>query len=236
MLQARDIHFSYGAAKTLHGVSFEVRAGEIVALIGANGAGKTTTMRCISGILRPTSGEILFREKSITNLPAHKIGRLGIAHVLEGRHLFKHLTVRQNLEMGFYHRTDKSGVTRDIEWIYSLFPRIRERDGQVAGTLSGGEQQMVAMGRSLISKPDILLLDEPSMGLSPRVVDTIFEVIVDIAKTGLPIFLVEQNANRSLAIADRAYVLELGRIVTSGTGAELSNNEKVRQSYLGESI
>jgi len=233
ILSAKNIHFSYGAVSTLHGVSFDVGAGDVVALIGANGAGKTTTMRCISGILRPTSGEIFFKGEPITQLAAHKIARLGIAHVLEGRHLFRHLTVRENLDMGAYHRTDRNAVVADLDWIYTLFPRIKERVNQTAGTLSGGEQQMVAIARALISKPAILLLDEPSMGLAPRIVDTIFEVIVDVARTGLPIFLVEQNANRSLAIADRAYVLELGRVVLAGTGSELIDNERVRHSYLG---
>jgi branched-chain amino acid transport system ATP-binding protein len=233
ILSAKNIHFSYGAVSTLHGVSFDVGAGDVVALIGANGAGKTTTMRCISGILRPTSGEIFFKGEPITQLAAHKIARLGVAHVLEGRHLFRHLTVRENLDMGAYHRTDRNEVIADLDWIYTLFPRIKERVNQTAGTLSGGEQQMVAIARALISKPAILLLDEPSMGLAPRIVDTIFEVIVDVARTGLPIFLVEQNANRSLAIADRAYVLELGRVVLAGTGPELIDNERVRHSYLG---
>ncbi|URK89449.1 ABC transporter ATP-binding protein (plasmid) [Rhizobium sp. RCAM05350] len=233
MLTVKNLQFSYGAVETIHGVNLEVKAGEVVALIGANGAGKTTTLRCISGILKPSKASIQLEGKELFGQAAHTVAKAGIAHVLEGRHLFKHLSVRENLMMGAYHRKDKEGILRDLDRVYGLFPRVKERLAQAAGTLSGGEQQMVAMARSIMSDPRILLLDEPSMGLAPKVVDTIFEIIADVAKTGLPILLVEQNANRALSLAHRAYVLEVGSVVLSDTGKALMNNDQVRKSYLG---
>lgn len=233
MLSVRDLHFRYGLVEVLHGITFEVGAGEIVALIGANGAGKTTTLRCVSGILTPHKGEIEINGESLLGLAPHAVSRRGIGHVLEGRHVFKHLTVRENLAMGAYHRADSADIRVDLERLYGLFPRLKERLTQIAGTLSGGEQQMLAMARSILARPKILLLDEPSMGLAPRVVDTIFEIIAEIAQTGLPILLVEQNAHRSLSLADRAYVLELGHVVLSGPGNALLNDKDVQRSYLG---
>ena len=234
MLEVSNLTHSYGAVRVLHGVDLSVGKGEVVALIGANGAGKTTTLRCISGLLQAIAGEVRLGDSIISSLPPHRIARSGVGHVLEGRHLFPHLTVRQNLDMGAWRRSADGALEADLDRIFSLFPRLKERLDQKAGTLSGGEQQMVAMARSLVAKPDILLLDEPSMGLAPRVVDTIFEIIAEVARSGLSILLVEQNASRALALADRAYVMELGRIVMSGDGRELAANEDVRRSYLGE--
>jgi branched-chain amino acid transport system ATP-binding protein len=233
MLSVKNLRFAYGVVETIRGIALEIKTGEVVALIGANGAGKTTTLRCISGVLRPQEGSIEFEGQEILGVPPHAIARRGIAHVLEGRHLFKHLSVFENLMMGAYQRKEAAEIRNDLERVYQLFPRVKERLAQMAGTLSGGEQQMVAMARSLMARPRILLLDEPSMGLAPRVVDTIFEIIADIALTGLPILLVEQNANRALALAKRAYVLELGEVVLSGSGEGLINNDQVRRSYLG---
>ena len=234
MLDVANLAYSYGAVRVLHGIDLAVGKGEVVALIGANGAGKTTTLRCISGLLKPSDGEVSLRGETVSALPPHRIARSGIGHVLEGRHLFAHLTVRQNLDMGGWRRPSGAELDADLDRVFGLFPRLKERLDQKAGTLSGGEQQMVAMARSLVAQPDILLLDEPSMGLAPRVVDTIFEIIADVARTGLSILLVEQNASRALALAERAYVMELGRIVLSGTGEELASNADVRRSYLGE--
>lgn len=233
MLSVKNLRFSYGAVETIRGVDLKINAGEVVALIGANGAGKTTTLHCVSGVLRAQQGSIQLEGQELLGLPPHAVARRGIAHVLEGRHLFKHLSVFENLMMGAYHRKDPFEIRKDLEWVYQLFPRLKERLAQVAGTLSGGEQQMVAMARSLMAKPRILLLDEPSMGLAPRVVDTIFDIIADVARTGLPILLVEQNANRALSLADRAYVMELGQVVLSDRGDALMNNDQVRKSYLG---
>jgi branched-chain amino acid transport system ATP-binding protein len=233
MLSVKNLRFAYGVVETIRGIALEIKTGEVVALIGANGAGKTTTLRCISGVLRPQGGSIQFEGQEILGVPPHAIARRGIGHVLEGRHLFKHLSVFENLMMGAYQRKEAAEIRNDLERVYQLFPRVKERLAQMAGTLSGGEQQMVAMARSLMARPRILLLDEPSMGLAPRVVDTIFEIIADIALTGLPILLVEQNANRALALAKRAYVLELGEVVLSGSGEGLINNDQVRRSYLG---
>jgi branched-chain amino acid transport system ATP-binding protein len=233
MLSVKNLRFAYGVVETIRGIALEIKTGEVVALIGANGAGKTTTLRCISGVLRPQGGSIQFEGQEILGVPPHAIARRGIGHVLEGRHLFKHLSVFENLMMGAYQRKEAAEIRNDLERVYQLFPRVKERLAQMAGTLSGGEQQMVAMARSLMARPRILLLDEPSMGLAPRVVDTIFEIIADIALTGLPILLVEQNANRALALAKRAYVLELGEVVLSGSGEALINNDQVRRSYLG---
>jgi branched-chain amino acid transport system ATP-binding protein len=233
MLTVRNLRFAYGVVETIRGIALEINTGEVVALIGANGAGKTTTLRCISGVLRPQSGSIQLEGQELLGVPPHAIARRGIAHVLEGRHLFKHLSVFENLMMGAYQRKEAAEIRNDLDRVYQLFPRVKERLTQMAGTLSGGEQQMVAMARSLMARPRILLLDEPSMGLAPRVVDTIFEIIADIAQTGLPILLVEQNANRALALARRAYVLELGEVALSGSGEALMNNDQVRRSYLG---
>ena len=233
MLDVKDLIYSYGANQVLHGVSLSVGVGEIVALVGANGAGKTTTLRCISGLLAGAGGTVRLNDLDLSRAPPHKVSRSGIGHVLEGRHLFPHLTVRENLDMGAWKRRDTAAVGTDLERVYTLFPRVKERLDQVAGTLSGGEQQMVAMARAIMGKPEVLLLDEPSMGLAPRVTDVIFEIIADVAAAGLPILLVEQNANRALAVADRAYVLELGKIVLAGTGGELAGHPDVRRSYLG---
>jgi branched-chain amino acid transport system ATP-binding protein len=233
MLTVKNLRFAYGVVETIRGIALEINTGEVVALIGANGAGKTTTLRCISGVLRPQSGSIQLEGQELLGVPPHAIARRGIAHVLEGRHLFKHLSVFENLMMGAYQRKEAAEIRNDLDRVYQLFPRVKERLTQMAGTLSGGEQQMVAMARSLMARPRILLLDEPSMGLAPRVVDTIFETIADIAQTGLPILLVEQNANRALALARRAYVLELGEVALSGSGEALMNNDQVRRSYLG---
>lgn len=233
MLDIDKICFGYAGVPAITDVSLGVNAGEIVALIGANGAGKTTTLRCISGLLPLGSGTIRFDGDDISSKPSHFISRAGIGHVLEGRHLFSHLTVRENLELGLSAQAPDAQMRHSLEDIFGLFPRIRERQDQKAGTLSGGEQQMVAMARSLLAQPKLLLLDEPSMGLAPTVVDTIFEVISEVVRSGLPILLVEQNANRALELADRAYVLEVGRIVLSGTGQELLGHDDVRRSYLG---
>jgi branched-chain amino acid transport system ATP-binding protein len=233
MLSVKDLRFGYGAAETIRRVTLDINVGEVVALIGANGAGKTTTLRCISGLLRPQGGSILLEGKEMLGVAPHEIARRGLAHVLEGRHLFRHLSVLENLMMGAYQRNDPAEIRSDLDRVYQRFPRVKERLAQIAGTLSGGEQQMVAMARSLMARPRILLLDEPSMGLAPRVVDTIFEIIADIAQTGLAILLVEQNANRALALAKRAYVLELGQVVLDGSGEALMNNDDVKRSYLG---
>jgi branched-chain amino acid transport system ATP-binding protein len=236
-LDIQNIVVNYGKVTALKGVSMTVEAGELVAVIGSNGAGKTTTMNTISGLLRPTSGDILFENKSITQLIAHKIAALGIAHVPEGRKVFATLSVKDNLLLGAYLRLrkgDKRGVSDDIERIYASFPRLRERETQLAGTLSGGEQQMLALGRALVSKPKLLLLDEPSMGLAPVIIDEVFRLINELKKSGdMTIFLVEQLAFRALEVADRAYVLEQGTTKLTGTGAELMKNDAVRAAYLG---
>lgn len=233
MLEVENISYAYSGVTAISDVSLSVKQGEVVALIGANGAGKTTTLRCISGLLPARKGRILLKGKDITATPSHRVARAGIGHVLEGRHLFPHLTVKENLEMGVRVKPSGTKAKEQYEWVYSLFPRVQERLKQTAGTLSGGEQQMVAMARALLADPEILLLDEPSMGLAPTVVDRIFEIIRDVAASGLPILLVEQNANRALEMADRAYVLEVGQLALSGTGGELRNNDDVRKSYLG---
>ncbi|HQZ12390.1 MAG TPA: ABC transporter ATP-binding protein [Devosia sp.] len=233
MLELEDVKFRYGAAPTLHGVSLRLNPGEVVALIGGNGAGKTTTLRCISGILNPYAGSITFDGANIENRAPHAIARMGIAHVLEGRHLFGHLSVVENVRLGAVAGAKRSSYAEDLEMVFGKFPKLRERHDQLANTLSGGEQQMVALARALMSKPKALLLDEPSMGLAPKIVDTIFEIIADVAASGMPILLVEQNANRALQIADRAYVMESGQIALNGTGKELLGNDLVRKSYLG---
>ena len=233
MLEVRDLHVSYGEIPALKGISLTVGAGEIVALLGSNGAGKTTTLRTLSGLLAPRAGDIVLEDRPIAGLPAHVIVRRGIAHVPEGRRIFNRLTVRENLEMGAYTRSD-AGVAADLERVFALFPRLRERRAQVAGTLSGGEQQMLAIARALMGSPRLLLLDEPSMGLAPVLVEQIFETVQDINRQGTTILLVEQNAALALDVAQRAYVLETGSIVLSGAAADLARDQDVRRAYLGE--
>ncbi len=233
LLEVRELEVYYGVIQALKGISFEVNKGEIVTLIGANGAGKTTTMQSIMGLISSRHGTVTYDGKNITKMPCHKIVHLGMTQVPEGRHVFQELTVYENLIMGAYSETDKKRIKADIEEIYTRFPRLGERRNQVAGTLSGGEQQMLAMGRAMMSHPDLLMLDEPSMGLSPLLVDQVFEIIRDYHKSGTTILLVEQNAGKSLAISDRAYVLENGAIVLSGKGRELLKSDMVKKAYLG---
>ena len=232
MLKVENINVHYGVINAIKNVSFEVNKGEIVALIGANGAGKTAIMHAISGLIKTSSGSISFLDEDITKLPAHKVISLGLAQVPEGRRIFAQLTVQENLEMGAYLRTDNK-VEEDLAKIYQRFPRLSERKRQLAGTLSGGEQQMLAMGRALMSKPKLLLLDEPSMGLSPILVNEIFKIIQEINEEGVTVLLVEQNANKALSIANRAYVLETGHITVSGDAKDVASNPKVREAYLG---
>lgn len=233
MLKVTDLNCFYGAIHAIKGVSLEVTDGEIVALIGSNGAGKSTTLRTISGLMKPKSGIIQYDGEDITGVPAHKIVGKGLVQVPEGRHVFANLTVMENLELGAYLRKDKEGIAKDLKDVFLKFPRLEERKNQVAGTLSGGEQQMLAMGRALMSKPKLLLLDEPSMGLAPLLVREIFDIIKEINSDGTTVLLVEQNANMALSIADKAYVLETGRITLSGTAKELAASDEVRKAYLG---
>ena len=233
MLRVTDLHVYYGAIHALKGLSLTVQQGEIVTLIGANGAGKSTTLRAISGLIAPRSGDIAFEGSSIVGHGAHEIVRRGISQVPEGRRIFADMTVMENLELGAFIRTDTDGIASDIEMVFERFPRLKERRAQDAGTLSGGEQQMLAMGRALMSRPRLLLLDEPSMGLAPLLIKEIFSIIVDINRMGTTILLVEQNANMALSIAHRAYVLETGRITLSGSAGELAASEDVRKAYLG---
>ena len=233
MLKVTDLKVNYGMIQAIKGISFTVEDGEIVTLIGANGAGKTTTMHAISGLLKPASGSIQLDGKELTKVAPHKIVGMGLAQVPEGRRVFSQQTVEENLRLGAYARKDKDGIAGDLENVFELFPRLKERRTQPAGTLSGGEQQMLAMGRALMAKPSILLLDEPSMGLSPLLVSEIFHIIEEINQKGTTVLLVEQNAKRALAIANRAYVLETGRITLSGTGEELARDERVQKAYLG---
>jgi len=232
MLEVKNLHVHYGAIHAIKGVSFIVNEGEIVTLIGSNGAGKTTILKTISQLLTQTEGEILFLGEPMSSYQPHQIVPLGISHVPEGRRVFPGLTVYENLEMGAYHRKDKEGIKEDLATVYKRFPRLLERKNQTAGTLSGGEQQMLAMGRALMSHPKILLLDEPSMGLAPILVHEIFSIIEDINKSGTTILLVEQNANRALHISDKGYVLETGKIIASGSAKDLLNDEKVKEAYL----
>jgi branched-chain amino acid transport system ATP-binding protein len=234
ILEAKNLDVFYGSIHALHGISFEVNKGEIVTLIGSNGAGKTTTLRSISALNRAQGGEIVYQGKPITNLKPHQIVKLGISHVPEGRKIIGSLTVQENLMMGAYIRSDKAGIQESMEDVFTRFPRLKERAKQLGGTLSGGEQQMLAIGRGLMAKPDLLLLDEPSMGLSPILVDEIFDIIASINKLGTTILLVEQNAFMALQIAQRGYVLETGRIVLSGPSERLRADEQVRAAYLGE--
>ena len=232
VLTVDNINVYYGAIHALKGISLDVNRGEIVTLIGANGAGKSTTLHTISGLLRSKTGDIEFLESSISHVPAHKIVSMGISHVPEGRRIFQGLTVQENLEMGAFV-TKKDRIAHNLEYVYEQFPRLKERTSQIAGTLSGGEQQMLAMGRALMSDPELLMLDEPSMGLAPILVDQIFEIIVNLNKAGTTILLVEQNAQMALSVADRAYVIETGRITLSGTGKELAQSDEVKKAYLG---
>ncbi|MCD8238100.1 MAG: ABC transporter ATP-binding protein [Clostridiales bacterium] len=234
MLEVKDIKVYYGMIQAIKGVSFEVNKGEIIALIGANGAGKTTILQAVTGLLKPKSGKIIFEDKDITKTPGYKIVSMGMAHVPEGRRVFANLSVLDNLKMGAYTRKDKNEIKESLEMVYTHFPRLKERSIQSAGTLSGGEQQMLAMGRALMSRPRIILMDEPSMGLSPILVNEIFEIIKAVSKEGVTVLLVEQNAKKALEIADRAYVLETGNISLSGNAKDLINDDKVKKAYLGE--
>ncbi len=233
MLEVRDLKYSYGRIEVLHGISISVQSGEVVALIGANGAGKTTTLRCISALQSPSAGSIRFADQEISRWAPDRILRLGMAHVPEGRRAFPELSVLDNLMLGGYAVTERRLLGERLEAVFARFPRLRERRNQMAGTLSGGEQQMLALGRALMSGPKMLMLDEPSMGLAPKLVDEVFEIIAGIRTQGVTVLLVEQNANRSLEIADRAYVLQNGRITASGAAKELSRDERIRQAYLG---
>lgn len=233
MLTVNDINVFYGAIHAIKGVSLEVNEGEIVTLIGANGAGKSTILRTISGLLKPKTGSIQLEGQEIAGMPAHEIVKTGISQVPEGRRIFAEMSVLENLELGAFTRKDKDGIKADMELVFERFPRLKERIGQLAGTLSGGEQQMLAMGRALMSRPRLLLLDEPSMGLAPLLIKEIFAIIQDINKTGTTVLLVEQNANMALSIAHRAYVLETGRITLSGDAKELAASDEVRKAYLG---
>ena len=234
MLEVRDLQVYYGMIHAIKGISFDVNQGEVIALIGANGAGKTTTLHTITGLLAPKSGSVLFEGKDITKVPAHKIVYMGMAHVPEGRRVFAELSVYENLKMGAYTRKDKKEIEESLANVYKRFPRLEERKNQMAGTLSGGEQQMLAMGRALMSKPKIILMDEPSMGLSPIFVNEIFDIIRAVSESGTTVLLVEQNAKKALSISDRAYVLETGTITMSGKAKDLLEDEAVKKAYLGE--
>ena len=234
MLKIKDLHVSYGGIKALRGVDLEVPDGKIVTLIGANGAGKSTTLRTISGLVKAESGSVTYDGKELLGLSINKILEQGIAQSPEGRRVFPNLTVLENLKIGAYLRKDRDGIEKDIRWIYELFPRLEERHWQPAGTLSGGEQQMMAVGRALMSRPKLLMMDEPSLGLAPLVVQGIFDIIRTINRQGVTVLLIEQNANMALKIADLAYVLETGNITMSGTGAELLADENVKEAYLGK--
>lgn len=234
MLEIKDLEVYYGMIQAIKGVSFDVNEGEVIALIGANGAGKTTILHTITGLINAQKGSVWFEGKDITKVPAHKIVSMGMAHVPEGRRVFANLTVLQNLKMGAYTRKDKTEIEQTLDSIYKRFPRLMERQNQLAGTLSGGEQQMLAMGRALMSHPKIILMDEPSMGLSPIFVNEIFDIIKSVSTSGTTVLLVEQNAKKALSIADRAYVLETGKIVLSGKASDLLNNDSIKKAYLGE--
>ena len=234
MLKVTDLQVYYGVIQAIKGVSFEVNEGEVIALIGANGAGKTTILHTITGLVEAKGGTVEFEGKNITRMPGHKIVTLGMAHVPEGRRVFAELTVLENLKMGAYTRKDKNEIEASLKMVYKRFPRLEERKNQLAGTLSGGEQQMLAMGRALMSHPKIILMDEPSMGLSPIFVNEIIDIIQEVSASGTTVLLVEQNAKKALSIADRAYVLETGKIVLEGDAKELMNDESVKKAYLGE--
>lgn len=234
MLEVKDLEVYYGVIQAIKGVSFEVNQGEVIALIGANGAGKTTILHTVTGLLSPKRGSVVFEGKEITKVPAHKIVSMGMAHVPEGRRVFAELSVYENLKMGAYTRKDKKEIEESLANVYKRFPRLEERKNQMAGTLSGGEQQMLAMGRALMSKPKIILMDEPSMGLSPIMVNEIFDIIRAVSESGTTVLLVEQNAKKALSIADRAYVLETGNIVLEGKAEDLLENDSIKKAYLGE--
>ena len=234
MLSIENLQVYYGVINAIKGISFEVNAGEIIALIGANGAGKTTILHTITGLVSPKSGSIVFEGRDLIKTPAHKIVSLGMAHVPEGRRIFQQLTVCENLKLGAFTLKDSKQIEKNLAYVYEHFPRLKERKNQVAGTLSGGEQQMLAMGRALMSNPKILLMDEPSMGLSPLLVGEIFSIIGEVSADGTTVLLVEQNAKKALSIADRAYVLETGKISLEGKASDLINDEKVKKAYLGE--
>ena len=234
MLSIENLQVYYGVINAIKGISFEVNAGEIIALIGANGAGKTTILHTITGLVSPKSGSIVFEGRDLIKAPAHKIVSLGMAHVPEGRRIFQQLTVYENLKLGAFTLKDSKQIEKNLAYVYEHFPRLKERKNQVAGTLSGGEQQMLAMGRALMSNPKILLMDEPSMGLSPLLVGEIFSIIGEVSADGTTVLLVEQNAKKALSIADRAYVLETGKISLEGKASDLINDEKVKKAYLGE--
>ena len=234
MLEIRDLQVYYGMIQAIKGISLDVNQGEVIALIGANGAGKTTTLHTITGLLKPKVGSITFDGVDITKVAPHKIVSMGMAHVPEGRRVFAELSVLQNLKLGAYTRSDKNEIEESLAKVYKRFPRLEERKNQMAGTLSGGEQQMLAMGRALMLKPKIILMDEPSMGLSPIFVNEIFSIIQDVSADGVTVLLVEQNAKKALSIADRAYVLETGKIVLDGNAKELMNNDSIKKAYLGE--
>ncbi|HJD45458.1 MAG TPA: ABC transporter ATP-binding protein [Candidatus Mediterraneibacter norfolkensis] len=234
MLEVKDLEVYYGVIQAIKGVSFEVNQGEVIALIGANGAGKTTILHTVTGLLSPKRGQVIFEGKDITRVPAHKIVSMGMAHVPEGRRVFAELSVYENLKMGAYTRKDRSEIEESLANVYKRFPRLEERKNQMAGTLSGGEQQMLAMGRALMSKPKIILMDEPSMGLSPILVNEIFDIIQAVSESGTTVLLVEQNAKKALSIADRAYVLETGSIVLEGKAKDLLEDDSIKKAYLGE--
>ena len=233
ILKVEDLSVFYGVIQALRGISFEVNRGEIVSLIGANGAGKTTTLHTVTGLIHPKSGRVLYKGKDITHVPAHKIVGEGLVHVPEGRRIFQGLTVYENLLLGSYSRKDKEEIRRNMDLVFTQFPRLAERKAQLAGTLSGGEQQMLAMDRALLSSPELIVLDEPSMGLSPLLVGEVFEIVKSFREAGKTVLLVEQNAKKALSISDRAYVLENGVITMSGNAADLANDERVRKAYLG---
>ena len=234
LLEVKDLEVYYGMINALKGISFHVDRGEIVSLIGANGAGKTTTLHTITGLIRPRSGSVLYKGTELTHVPAHKIVSMGMVHVPEGRRVFQGLTVQENLMMGAYSQKDKAKIAENMELVFKQFPRLRERSRQLAGTLSGGEQQMLAMGRALLADPELIVLDEPSMGLSPLLVSEIFEIVKSFRDAGKTVLLVEQNAKKAMSISDRVYVLETGAITTSGAASELINDESIKKAYLGE--
>lgn len=234
MLEVKDLEVYYGVIQAIKGISFHVDKGEVIALIGANGAGKTTTLHTVTGLLSPKKGHVMFEGKDITKVPAHKIVSMGMAHVPEGRRVFAELSVYENLKMGAYTRKDKAEIEESLNNVYKRFPRLEERKNQMAGTLSGGEQQMLAMGRALMSRPKIILMDEPSMGLSPIMVNEIFDIIRSVSENGTTVLLVEQNAKKALSIADRAYVLETGNIVLEGNAKDLLEDDSIKKAYLGE--
>ena len=234
LLEVKDLTVYYGMINALKGISFHVDRGEIVSLIGANGAGKTTTLHTITGLIRPRSGSVLYKGSELTHIPAHKIVSMGMVHVPEGRRIFQGLTVQENLMMGAYSQKDKAKIAENMELVFKQFPRLKERSRQLAGTLSGGEQQMLAMGRALLADPELIVLDEPSMGLSPLLVSEIFEIVKSFREAGKTVLLVEQNAKKAMAISDRVYVLETGSITTSGAASDLINDESIKKAYLGE--